>query len=190
MPVMDAIDTARLYELLASDLQRSFRRRGFSPQDAEDMTQEVFLRVHRSRDEVVARERIPAWIRRIAHNVMVDEARRSKKRPVPGDVADPVAPSRDDKIAPLACGWLRGALAALPAEDAAVLGRSELEEKPHRVIAEELGISLSAVKSRVVRGRAKLRSALFDCCRVEFDRRGGVVGYERRGPCGDEGCGD
>ncbi len=190
---MGDLDTAHLYELLADDLRRSFRRQGVSEQDAEDMTQEVFLRVHRSRSSPVASTHPVAWIRSIARNVRIDAARRSRVRPVLAETAESeaAADAEEDRFGALANGWLRSAIRALPAEDAAVLERSELDGRPHREIAAELGLSLSAVKSRVSRGRAKLRAALFDCCRVEFDRRGGVVDVERRGSsCDDDGCAD
>jgi len=50
-------------------------------------------------------------------------------------------------------------------------------------VAERLGLSLSGAKSRVQRGRAMLRQALFDCCHFEFDRRGGVLDFASRPDC-------
>jgi RNA polymerase sigma-70 factor (ECF subfamily) len=50
--------------------------------------------------------------------------------------------------------------------------RSELEGVPMRVIADELGISVSGVKSRVQRGRAKLKELVFSCCTLEVDASG------------------
>jgi RNA polymerase sigma-70 factor (ECF subfamily) len=51
--------------------------------------------------------------------------------------------------------------------------------------ARRLGLSVSGMKSRVQRARARLRAVVDACCRVELDRRGGVVAYEPRGrACG------
>ena len=84
-------------------------------------------------------------------------------------------------------GWLTGTIDELEPAYADVLRRSELEGELHREIADDLGLSISAVKSRVQRGRKKIRQNLEDCCRFEFDRRGGVVDYQRRS-IDDCGC--
>jgi RNA polymerase sigma-70 factor, ECF subfamily len=60
---------------------------------------------------------------------------------------------------------------------------SELEGMPLAKIALRLGLSLTAVKSRVRRGRQRLKQQLQDCCRFEFDRQGRVIGWERRRRC-------
>ena len=61
---------------------------------------------------------------------------------------------------------------------------AELEGLTQREVASSLGLSLSGAKSRVQRGRQMLAESLQDCCRVEFDRRGGIADYT----CGT-GCG-
>ena len=60
---------------------------------------------------------------------------------------------------------------------------AELEGLPLAKVALRLGLSLTAVKTRVRRGRAMLKKKLQDCCRFEFDRMGKVIGWERRKPC-------
>ncbi len=57
---------------------------------------------------------------------------------------------------------------------------TELGGTTQKDAAEQLGLSVSGMKTRVQRGRDKLKDALLDCCSVEFDRRGGVVDYHRR----------
>ena len=66
------------------------------------------------------------------------------------------------------------------ARDLRGLELTELEGKTQGEAAESLGLSLSGMKSRVQRRRTKLKEVLLDCCHVELDRRGGVVGYEPR----------
>ena len=53
-------------------------------------------------------------------------------------------------------------------------------------LGSRLGLSLSGAKSRVQRARRMLREVLLKCCRVELDRRGGVVDYEVEEGC--DGC--
>jgi RNA polymerase sigma-70 factor, ECF subfamily len=55
--------------------------------------------------------------------------------------------------------------------------------------ARHSGVSLSGMKSRVQRGRRQLRAVLEDCCRIQLDRRGGIVAYDRRAPDACDPCG-
>jgi len=55
-------------------------------------------------------------------------------------------------------------------------------------VAERLGVSLSGAKSRVQRGRERLRQGLLDCCAIEIGRRG-IVGYAPHDPQGGPDCG-
>ena len=68
---------------------------------------------------------------------------------------------------------------------------TELDGLTQKDAAERLGLSLSGMKSRVGRGRGKLKELLLGCCNVELDSRGAVVDYEHRSgkTCGDCGCG-
>jgi RNA polymerase sigma-70 factor (ECF subfamily) len=56
--------------------------------------------------------------------------------------------------------------------------------------AERLGLSVPGAKSRVQRGRARLRAMLLRCCQIETDRRGRVVAFETRDGQGCASCGD
>jgi RNA polymerase sigma-70 factor, ECF subfamily len=61
---------------------------------------------------------------------------------------------------------------------------SELQGLTQKEVAKVQGTSLSGAKSRVQRGRALLKNMLDDCCRLEFDHRGRLCGYERK----NRGC--
>ena len=56
--------------------------------------------------------------------------------------------------------------------------------------AEQLGLSIPGIKSRVQRGRAQLRAMLLSCCEIETDRRGRVVTFEQRDGKSCSACGD
>ena len=68
----------------------------------------------------------------------------------------------------------------LPSPYREALTLTELEGLSQREAAEMLGISTSGMKSRVQRGRAKLRQALEDCCHIALDARGRVTDFEVR----------
>ena len=67
---------------------------------------------------------------------------------------------------------------------------TELEGMSQPAAAERLGLSVPGAKSRVQRGRARLRAMLLRCCQIETDRRGRVVAFETGDGQGCASCGD
>ena len=59
---------------------------------------------------------------------------------------------------------------------------TDIEGLTRAEAADRLGLSVSGMKSRVQRGRAKLKQALLRCCAVETDRWGTVLDYREHGP--------
>ena len=77
-------------------------------------------------------------------------------------------------------------LETLPEPYRRALVLAEVDDLPQAEIARREELSLSGAKSRVQRARRMLRDAVLACCRVEIDRRGGVVDFEGR--AGGPGC--
>ncbi|MGE0143240.1 MAG: sigma-70 family RNA polymerase sigma factor [Planctomycetota bacterium] len=174
-------------------LRRWFHRHGVRPQDADDLVAEVMLRATRGADSLRQAGSRNAWLTAIARGVLVDQVRRwERRRELPLEealVVDDSGTAAPDAIATLV-RWLPTALGALPPALAATLRQADLEGRPYREIAADLGLSLSAVKSRVQRARSRLHELVRECCEVERDGRGGVMGLVRRtGPAGTEPMG-
>ncbi len=181
-------EVSDLWGRFADPLRTAWLRRGVRAADADDLLQETFLRIQRGLPRLRESAVVTAWVRAIARNVLADH--RRARAPVvleePERVEDE---ARDPSLDAVAAGWLRGMIERLPPVDRSVLVLSDLEERPLAEVAARTGLSLTATKSRVQRGRRKLQRLLVECCRFETDRRGGIVGYERRGPrCIAEGC--
>ena len=77
-------------------------------------------------------------------------------------------------------------LDALPEKYREALYLVEIEGLSQKELAERLNISYSGAKSRVQRGREKLKEALLECCRISTDVYGNVVEYRRREKCDDD----
>jgi len=74
---------------------------------------------------------------------------------------------------------LQPLIAELPEIYRFALVLSEIEGLPQRKVADHLGVSLSGTKSRVQRGKEKLRERLLECCNIETGQSG-IIGYEPR----------
>lgn len=180
-----------LYERL-----RAFVARRVGAADADDVVQEVLLRIHRRIDTVDQADRFDAWAYQITRNTIIDHYRsRARRGEASSDSSDSVPAA--ERAAPPADapeeGEARRELAAcltplheqLAEPYRQAVGLVELEGMPQAQAAARLGISTSGMKSRVQRARRQLKALLLKCCHVELDRRGSVVDYGVR----DGGCG-
>jgi RNA polymerase sigma-70 factor, ECF subfamily len=91
-------------------------------------------------------------------------------------------------LAELAC-CLDPMLRQLSPEYRHALVKADLESVPQAALAAAAGVSLSGMKSRVQRARRQLKAVLEACCRVDLDRRGGIMGYETRTARRCDSCG-
>jgi RNA polymerase sigma-70 factor (ECF subfamily) len=178
------VETEALWRELRTRLLSFFRRRVATPEDAEDLLQEVFTRIHENASALADVESVTGWVYRTAANAVTDYYRRrgAYARAREALAAEPVGVlEREDASAEEELAQcLRPLIATLPSSYGEALELTELQGKTQGEAADSLGISLSGMKSRVQRGRSKLKDVLLDCCHVEIDRRGGVVGYEPR----------
>jgi RNA polymerase sigma-70 factor, ECF subfamily len=177
---------------LRSDVSRLVARRLPSRADVEDVVQEVLLRVWKHGASVRDDERFGAWLSRVAYTAAADHMRARYRHPLSRyDIGDPTETAELSESAPspaaeevevkaLMVAVLRPFIAACPPPYRETLAMSELDGLSHAVIAEKLGLSVSAVKSRVQRGREQLRQMLERCCEIGLDARGAPMTCEVR----------
>lgn len=139
---------------------------------AEDVAQDVFVRIHRAAADYRPEAKFTTWLYRIVVNLCLDVKRRETRRPVSMAEmpADPPADAPPDPIeARETAGRVRQAVGDLPDRQRTAVVLHRYDGLSHREIAEVTGWSESAVESLLVRGYAGLRDALADM--NEIDRR-------------------
>lgn len=166
---------------------RPFVARRVAPSDVDDVVQETFVRVYRGLATLEDGERFGAWVYRIAGNAIADHERQRARHPsVPGAGDDErsattAADAEDDLESELAeCIALFVARLPSPYREAVTL--TELQGLTQKDAAAMLGVSLSAMKSRVLRGRERIRRMFEDCCEISVDCRGHVIQCTARNP--------
>lgn len=192
------VDTTGIWFEFRERLLGFITRRVNSPHDAEDILQEVMLRIHRHRTELDRVHNISAWVYRIARNAITDHYRRPAGRELPaGDDLEPTGwdgrpPDQDygaEARTELAT-CLRPMLERLPLTYQQAILLTEFEGVTQAAAAAQLGLSVSGMKTRVQRARRQLKQILLDCCHVNLDPRGGVNTFQARDPtcahCGRE----
>lgn len=137
-----------------------------NPHDAEDLTQEVFIRVFRSLDTFVPGS-FEGWIHRITTNLFLDRVRRKNKFRFDG-FTDGSEERLVGKEASPEFAWhnanldpdIEAALASLPEEFRVAVVLCDIEGLSYDEISDALGVKLGTVRSRIHRGRTQLREAL------------------------------
>jgi RNA polymerase sigma-70 factor (ECF subfamily) len=144
-----------VFERYGADVRRYFRRMTGSVDEADDLAQEVFLRVVRAAPAYQPSERERAWLFRIARNVFLDDRRRSARRLVADADVEASAPP-----AQAVGAGVREAIATLPSDEREAFLLSEIGGLTYAEIAAAACTSTAAVRSRIYRARLALRARL------------------------------
>ena len=172
-----ATTLARSHDELIEELVRQHSRLVYriayavlrSHHDAEDATQETFLRVLRYSSKLASVEDQKTWLARIAWRAAVDRSKqRGRKREIA--LEDPGRPTEEERSSESPAdeamhgvqigAMLQRLIAALPEKLREPLVLSTIEEMSPREVATILGINEAAVRSRVFRARQILREKL------------------------------
>ena len=170
------------------ELERHLRpylaRRVASPADIDDLLQDIFVKMYQGLSTLRDEDRFGGWVYGIARRALVDNARQRARAPhiassldLDGGDADD---SADDQLQSDLGECVALFVSRLPSPYREAITLTELEGLTQKEAADMLGISLSGVKSRVQRGRERVRHMFEECCQISVDARGHVVGCEPR----------
>jgi RNA polymerase sigma-70 factor (ECF subfamily) len=172
-----AIIAGDVWHELSEALRSFLRSRLPSESDADDLLQDVFVRVIEKIGSLREADRIESWVYQIARNAVADFYRR-RVQPSGEPIEDAAAPYLDDVDGNHnhAIGtWLSAMIDSLPEKHRDAVRLYEVEGLSQAEIARRLNVSLSGAKSRVQRGRRQLEELQRGCCQLELDRRGNVI---------------
>ena len=174
------------WELLADRLGAFIGRR-LPAEDAEDVRQEILLKIFKGAPHLTDEARFGPWVYAVARNAVIDRL-RSRKLPS-GDlegIAEPPESAGPDERPLVDC--VAPFVARLPSPYREAITLTDLRGLTQLEAADVAGVSLSGMKSRVQRGRRMLRQFFEECCHLTIDARGRVIDTDRRLDRPDAGC--
>jgi RNA polymerase sigma-70 factor (ECF subfamily) len=183
-------DPEALWRQFSDDVHAFILRRVARPEDAEDLTQLVFLRIVEGIDSLRDAQRLTGWLYAMTRNAITDYYRSAPRRRevavemVPDQPLSDEPESAEHELAQC----LLPLVERLPAEQAQAIRLVDLAGMSQTAAAARVRVSHSRMKSRVQRGRARLRELLLTCCHVERDVGGRVQGCASRDGAGDSTC--
>ncbi|MEZ5871404.1 MAG: sigma-70 family RNA polymerase sigma factor [Nitratireductor sp.] len=156
---------ARLFDHFAPRINAYLRKLGLAPSLAEEITQEVMITLwHKAELFDASKSSLSTWLFKIARNRRIDAARRDK-----GSAIDPDDPVLHPEAEPLPDAGMdmqlrekrvRAAIATLPAEQVEMIRMAFFLGYSHSQIAQETGVALGTVKSRIRLAFTRLRAVL------------------------------
>jgi RNA polymerase sigma-70 factor (ECF subfamily) len=169
-------NTGKVWEEFSTHLRNFILKRVQNKDDAEDILQEVFLKIHRNIAHLKEEDKLRAWIYQITRNAIIDYYR--SKKPVTElseipQLKDETPPTSNSIQELDSC--LTSLINQLPQKYGQAVTLNEFDGLTQKQIAEKLDLSLPGAKSRVQRGRKKLKEMLLDHCRFEYDRLGNII---------------
>lgn len=162
---------------------RPFVARRVPAIEVDDVLQNVFVRVQRGLPALRDEERLVPWLYQVARSAIQESARQRARHPLARDDQDEAAVAEAEVFVASETGLAEFAAAAitrLPSPYKEALTLTELQGVTQLAAAKLLGLSTSGMKSRVQRGREKLRELLESSCNIALDVRGGVIACEPR----------
>jgi RNA polymerase sigma-70 factor, ECF subfamily len=174
-------DIFEIWEDYKASLYLFILKRVEDKEAAKDILQDVLLKSYQYCSKGKTVLYLKSWLYKIAINTISDHFRLTGKRlPISFDLADE---RRDSNIVGEASEYIRILLKLLPEEYAIPLSFYDLDGFDQKQIAVKLNLTLSNTKSRIQRGRIKLKERFLECCKVSFDETGEMISFDIQPYC-------
>jgi len=171
------METTKIWNEFSSALKRFIISRVKNEDIANDLLQEVFIKIHLNIDTLKKQESIKSWVFTITNNVIKDYFKKLGKSSTYtlefSSLEDEITEehSAKDCLLPLIKNL------SPTYKDALLL--SEIKGLKQAEIAKQLNISLSGAKSRIQRGRNLLKRGFMDCCDYKLNESGHLTGEHK-----------
>lgn len=166
------MNTERIWIQFKDELYRFILSRVKESDIADDILQDVFVKIHLHINDLRVESKLTSWLYQITRNTIVDHFRKSKSTVPVMDLPD----NEKENISYLdfeKC--IMGFVSELPEKYREALVKTELGSLSQKDYAAEIGISYSGAKSRVQRAKEELKELFISCCAKKIPGKNGKV---------------
>ena len=151
---------------------------------ADDILQDVFIKVHAKIDQINNDTKIQSWVYQITRNLIVDHFRSIKREDQKSQyIFDDPEDNFSDNMMSEAMQDMVLMMEELSPEFCEAICLIEFEGMSQKEYAKKIGISYSGAKSRIQRARKMLKDMLMNCCHYQFDKYGTVLSISPKSCC-------
>lgn len=181
------MEVAAIYNQFHQSLLAYVRSKIRCKEDAEDILQNVFIKIANHVNSVSEKEKLNSWVFTVARNAIIDHYRvRASKKSTPLDeraaeyLVEDAMPNSTKGLE----HCLHSMIDLLPEEYKSIIIDSELNEVKQKDLAAKYSMPYPSMRSRVQRGRERLKQLLYNCCHIETDARGYILSAQVKQDCG------
>jgi RNA polymerase sigma-70 factor, ECF subfamily len=172
---MHMMRTDDIYRELRGILGGYIKKRVRNSADAEDLLQEVFIKIHLNLHLLNNKQSLKSWIFTLTRNTITDHYRKHRHElPSGEDIPEMIGEDSLEKGVELE-SCIHRFVGQLPDEYREIILDSEIKGIRQKDLVEKYHLAYPSVRSRVQRGRQKLKQMLNDCCALELDTRGNIM---------------
>ena len=178
---MEDCNIFEIWEEYKSSLFDYIKKRVADEDDAKDILHDVLLKSYQYCSKGKTVLYLKSWLYKITQNTIIDYHKKNNKNI---SLSIDIAKVQDEKsIIGEASDYIKVLLKLLPNDYAIPLYMSDIDGIDQKVIGESLGLTLSNTKSRIQRGRVKLKERFLECCVVSFGESGEMVSFDIKPEC-------
>ncbi len=177
--------TAEIWKEFSGQIRAHLLRKVKHRDDADDLLQEIFIKIHSRLGDLKDEKKLAHWINQIVRNSLTDYYRKNGLRTSEFDEESSVSSDTpEDSFYTDLSGCLNVFIDRLPEKYREPLILSDIKGMKQKDIAKQMNLSYSGLKSRVQRGRDMIKDMFMECACVTHDEHGKIVGEFH----GNENC--
>ena len=174
--IMEKTEIFEIWRVNKPKINSCIRKRIKRETDIEDISQEVFIKFWMKNEEIIDKDRILHWLYRVTLFTIADYYRKKEyiilsslthDTEITVLEADENSTDESKKLIPI--------IHSLPVKYKTVLLMSDIYGLSHKEIAKEFDLTLSCVKTRVIRARKLLAERMQECCLFSYDKYGNII---------------
>lgn len=181
------MEVAGIYKQFHSELLSYIKSKVRSREDAEDILQNVFVKMSLGIAKLDEDVKIKNWIFTVTRNTIIDYYRvnANKKKLAVNEEFDDQIPEVEEIDQTKGLDQCMGSMIGLlPDEYRDIIVESEIKGVKQKDLADKYGMAYPSMRSKVQRGRERLKQLFHNCCHIETDKLGNVMEAQEKSDCG------
>ena len=172
------MNTTEIWNSFKQELLGFIKSRVNDNEIAEDLLQEIFIKIHLNKSSITEESKLTSWIYQITRNTIIDHYRKKKiittKEELAVQLPEEVQNSNADFTK-----CLNSFVNHLSASDQEAISKTAYGGLSQKEYAASINLSYSATKSRIQRARKKLKELFIECCAIESDNYGNIISNKK-----------
>jgi RNA polymerase sigma-70 factor (ECF subfamily) len=188
------MEVANIYRDFRQSLFSFIRSKVNSKEDAEDILHNVFVKISSGVNGLSDDEKLVSWIYAITKNSIIDYYRLRARRnnvSIDQDIEKKLSNGEDPDPTKGLDQCVASMINLLHDDYREIIIDSEMLGIKQKDLAEKYGLAYSSLRSRVQRGRERLKQLFYNCCHIQTDKLGQIMEVSSNSNCGPcDPCGN